>query len=537
MTAGGWQLRGGVSEAETVFPHAELKAEGVSVGDSERSPESFMGILRKLSAFARSRSGNVATVFCILLAPLTVLAGGAVDFNQAMNARARLSEALDAAGLAVATRPELSPAEAEQVALDFIRANYPARDVGEVQNLSVSLDNVTGMVRISGQSEVQTALLGLIGMDTITVGWETEVQQARQNLELVMVLDNTGSMSGQKLASLRSAALTLTDALHSNAAEPDRLRIGLVPFAATVNVGTSNARAWWLDPDGRSPVHGEWMGSGRHPSNWDLFDEMSNTSWGGCVEARPIPYDIDDTAPDSGNPASLFVPYLAPDEPDIGGYRNSYLSDDRGLTGVIARLTGLRKYDGGRPSGGSPNASCTSRPITPLTSSRRTIDTALNAMQASGNTNVATGVSWGVRVLSPQEPFTEGRAYGDRHTIKAMVILTDGENVMSGGNGALMSEYGAYGYASDGRLGVRSASGTVLSRAVDDRTAEACRVAQENGIRVYTITFQVRDSRTRDLMRNCASSPALYFDSPDNETLQDVFELIAGDLTNLRIAR
>ncbi|MEN0654099.1 MULTISPECIES: TadE/TadG family type IV pilus assembly protein [Hyphobacterium] len=496
-----------------------------------------MGILRKLSAFVRSRSGNVATAFCILLAPLTVLAGGAVDFNQAMNARARLSEALDAAGLAVATRPELSAAEAERVALDFIRANYPVRDVGEVQNLSVSLDNVTGTVRISGESEIETALLGLIGMNTITVGWETEIQQARQNLELVMVLDNTGSMSGQKLASLRSAALTLTDALHASAVEPDRLRIGLVPFAATVNVGTVNARAWWLDPDGRSPVHGEWMGPDPHPSHWELFDEMRNTSWGGCVEARPIPFDVDDTEPNSADPATLFVPYLAPDEPDIGGYRNDYLSDDRGLTGVIERLRGLLKYEGGRPSDGSPNRSCTSRPITPLTSSRRTIDTALNAMQANGNTNVAMGIGWGVRVLSPQAPFTEGRAYGDRDTIKAMIILTDGENVMSGGNGAMMSEYAAYGYAADGRLGVRSASGTVLSRAVDERTAEACRVARESGIRVYAITFQVRDNRTRDLMRGCASNPALYFDSPDNETLQDVFELIAGDLTNLRIAR
>lgn len=496
-----------------------------------------MGIFRKLSTFARSRSGNVATVFCILLAPLTVLAGGAVDFNQAMNARARLSEALDAAGLAVATRPELSAEEAEQVALDFIRANYPARDVGDVRNVSVSLDNVTGTVRISGESEVQTALLGLIGMDAITVDWETEVQQARQNLELVMVLDNTGSMSGQKLTSLRNAALTLTDALHSNAPEPDRLRIGLVPFAATVNVGTSHARAWWLDPDGRSPVHGEWFGSGSRPTHWELFDAMSNVSWGGCVEARPIPYDVDDTEPDNSNPATLFVPYLAPDEPDTGGFRNNYLPDDDGTRTLAQRMRGLAKYDGGRPSGGDPNASCTSRPITPLTTSRRTIDTALNAMQARGNTNVAMGIGWGVRVLSPQAPFTEGRAYGDRDTIKAMIILTDGENVMSGGNRELMSEYAAYGHAVNDRLGVRSASGTVLSRAVDDRTAEACRVARENGIRVYTITFQVRDSRTRELMRGCASNPTLYFDSPDNETLQDVFELIAGDLTNLRISR
>lgn len=496
-----------------------------------------MGFFVKLSAWADDRAGNVATLFAMVLVPVSLLAGGAIDFNQAMNARSRLADALDAAALAVATQPGLDAAAADQAALDFIRANYPERDVGAVQNVSVWLDNETGTVRISGESRVSTTLLGLMGMDAITVRWQTEVQQARQNLELVMVLDNTGSMSGSKIAALRDAALTLTDALHGSASDPGRLRIGLVPFAATVNVGSDHARSWWLDPEGRSPVHGEWMDESRRVSHWDLFDRMSGVSWRGCVEARPIPYDIDDTPPDASRPETLFIPYLAPDEPDIGGYRNSYLDDDRGTRSLRDRLEGLGKYEGGRPDGGSPNAACTSRPITPMTSSRRTIDDALRDMQASGNTNIAMGVSWGLRVLSPQAPFTEGRPYDDRDTVKAMVILTDGENVMSGGNGDLMSPYAAYGFASDGRLGVRSSSGVVLSRALDERTEAACRAAREAGIRVYTITFQVRDARTQRLMRDCASSSSLYFDSPDTATLEDVFELIAGDLSNLRISR
>jgi uncharacterized protein YgiB involved in biofilm formation len=34
-------------------------------------------------------------------------------------------------------------------------------------------------------------------------------------------------------------------------------------------------------------------------------------AWNGCVEARPYPYNDDDTTPTSGTPASLFVPILA----------------------------------------------------------------------------------------------------------------------------------------------------------------------------------------------------------------------------------
>jgi len=200
-------------------------------------------------------------------------------------------------------------------------------------------------------------------------------------------------------------------------------------------------------------------------------------------------------------------------------------------------LLNFTKYNNGRPSGGGPNDGCTTTPVTPMTSTRRTVDNAISAMGASGNTNIPNGIGWGIRLLSPQEPFTEGVAYGDRETIKAMVILTDGDNVLSGHNSAFMSRYNAYGYIADGRLGIRTSSSNRLADALDERTAAACRYARDQGIRIYTITFQVSNSDTRDLMESCASHPSLYFDSPSSEALEGAFEIIAGDLANLRISR
>jgi hypothetical protein len=49
-------------------------------------------------------------------------------------------------------------------------------------------------------------------------------------------------------------------------------------------------------------------------------------------------------------------------------------------------------------------------------------------MRADGYTHVAEGVGWGLRVLSPGEPFTEGVSYDNQDITKAMVLLTDGEN-------------------------------------------------------------------------------------------------------------
>jgi len=100
-----------------------------------------------------------------------------------------------------------------------------------------------------------------------------------------------------------------------------------------------------------------------------------------------------------------------------------------------------------------------------------------------------------------------------------------------------MSRYNAYGYIADGRLGIRTSSSNRLSEALDERTLAACRYARDQGIRVYTITFQVNSSSTRRMMEDCASHPSLYFDSPSNEALESAFEVIAGDLANLRISR
>jgi len=514
------------------------------------------GIYSKARHFFRSTGGNVATIFAIALMPISVMGGGAIDFAQAMNARGRLAEALDAAALAVGSQPNLSRQDAEQMAMDYIEANYPAREIGSVHSVSINIDNESGTVRISGESRVDTTLLGIMGMNYITVDWTSEVRRAQQNLELVMVLDNTGSMRGTKINSLRESALLLTDILYTGASEPDDVRVGLVPFAATVNVGQQYERVWWLDPDAESPIHAQWAGGsqdietctgrGRRrtcttetvtPNAWEFFDQLSNTSWDGCVEARTVPMDIEDIAPNRANPETFFPPFFAPDEPDISNFDNDYLDDDMRNGGIMERLLNFTKYNNGRPSGGGPNDGCTTTPVTPMTSTRRTVDNAISAMGASGNTNIPNGIGWGIRLLSPQEPFTEGVAYGDRETIKAMVILTDGDNVLSGHNSALMSRYNAYGYIADGRLGIRTSSSNRLSDALDERTAAACRYARDQGIRIYTITFQVRNTETQDMMRDCASHPSLYFDSPSSEALEGAFEIIAGDLANLRISR
>ncbi|BDX00835.1 hypothetical protein MACH15_25870 [Maricaulis maris] len=502
-------------------------------------PPVLDGFVNRLRAFPRHRRGNVAMLFSLLLVPITVLSGGAVDINQALNARTRLSSALDGAALAVGVQTSIGDERATDLARDFITANYPDREIGAIQDLAVEIDPASDRVTVRAASRVETIILGLIGIDYITVHWESEVQRARSSLELVMVLDNTGSMGGSKIASLRSAGLLLTDILFEGA-DPNRLKIGLVPFSSTVNVGTAYERAWWLDPNAQSPLHSENFSPAAN--RWDLYDTIRNRDWTGCVEARAIPHDIEDTLPDPADPDTLFVPYFAPDESSYAaysGYSNSYLSDGMGGSDERARMRNTPKYTNAwiNSSSRGPQWGCTARPITPLTNRRTTIDNAISDMIASGTTNIPIGISWGVRALSPGMPFDEGVGFEEEGTIKAMVVLTDGENVLNGRNNPNYSDYSGYGFVRDGRLGVLSTSGNTLGNALDDRTAAACDYAKSLGIRVYTITFQVNSTSTRNMMRDCATHPTLYFDSPSETALRSAFEMIAGDLTNLRLSR
>jgi len=151
------------------------------------------------------------------------------------------------------------------------------------------------------------------------------------------------------------------------------------------------------------------------------------------------------------------------------------------------------------------------------------------------------GIAWGWRSISPQwqglwtgVPSNMPLPYGDDDITKAMIILTDGENQFYGLPGASYeSDYTGYHRSDERRI---ANSRTASNNELDDRTEDLCVALKQTDIIIYTITFRVNDSDTRELFENCASSPDEYFDSPSNEELRETFRAIAAELTELRIA-
>jgi hypothetical protein len=114
--------------------------------------------------------------------------------------------------------------------------------------------------------------------------------------------------------------------------------------------------------------------------------------------------------------------------------------------------------------------------------------------------------------------------------------MTDGANTFPNSSTHNQSWYSSYGYHAQNRLGASSNSTSALRAAMNARTAEACTNAKAAGILVYTIAFDISDSTTVDMLRNCATSPAYALSIEDGNSLIAAFEAIAHDINKLRIS-
>jgi Flp pilus assembly protein TadG len=511
---------------------------------------------RRLSAFARDAKGNVAILFGFALIPILLGIGVAADYGRALIIRDRMADAADAAALAIGSWPNQTPAQLKTRAQQFFNANYPPSTLGTVGAIDVQVSDDNVIINVKGT--VKTTFMRLAYVNSLDVGASTTVHKKERNIELALVLDVTGSMGqGGKLAAMQSAAKKMVSTLFDGKTTSDTLKIAVVPFSVAVNIGSDKLNSGWLDKNTYSSANAtadpiafeDYNSNGISSlSALNLYSKVGK-SWSGCVRERGGAYELTDDAPSAGTPATLWVPYFAPDEPDSGSgtdYDNTYLSDGSYSSATCIktgspsndnkRQCNTAKYKSFSGSGG-PYYNCppASAKLTALTNTQSTITSAINALAANGNTVIPAGLLWGWRVLSPTAPFTEGAAYDDEKTVKALVLLTDGENdVNQGGNGMNKSSYNAFGYAKNGHLG--STSGSNANATLDSKTLSVCSAIKAKGIQLYTIGFQV-SSASKSLLTSCASKPDMFYDSPTNDQLAAIFQDIAQGLNELRIAQ
>jgi len=369
------------------------------------------GLTKQISRFLRDEAGNYAMIFALAAPAIFGSVSIAMETSSMYRSRAILQNALDAAALATGKHlaVTIDDAELETYARDFFDANIE----NELDPSKVSMDFEFVDVEDSGKRVRLTAnydyprLTGFLGTNEILMDIVSEVAAGNRTIEVAIVIDNSGSMgsytgstSKTRMENAKEAAEDLATQLFNLANisnKEDPVRISVVPFAASVNIGPDNRGEDWMDMNGWSSIHHEniawdatdkrgdnwpevisqstgylgFIGGSENPApttgtiavdwltRWTLFDALE-TSWSGCIEMRPWPYHTTDDAPSDLNGDTLYVPMFAPDEPDRenrsedNDYDNNYLDDYRrayenpdGLTYVNRRKHYLNTYING----------------------------------------------------------------------------------------------------------------------------------------------------------------------------------------------
>lgn len=91
-----------------------------------------------------------------------------------------------------------------------------------------------------------------------------------------------------------------------------------------------------------------------------------------------------------------------------------------------------------------------------------------------------------------------------------MVLLTDGAQTVTG-------------YREEG-IGGEKYTINDAEKNIED----LCQNIKADGINVITVAFQLNSQPTRNRLRNCADSPAYFFEADSNSDLATVFQQIAA---------
>lgn len=442
--------------------------------------------LLNLRSFQKCRSGNVAMMFAAAIFPVVGTIGLAVDFSRAAEVKAQLTAAVDSTALTLAhSSVNLTDAELQAKALTLFNGNFKPGTTTDSRTVHASRQ--AAALTVEGSAAFKTRFMRVLNVKTLDVIARSKVVWgSKQKIEVVMALDNTGSMSGTKLQELKKAAKELVDTLEKAQGASGSVKIGLVPFASTVRVDpTQNTykNANWIRRDNvsymerectRTRRDGEWHEECRDVPKTRAF---SKTAWQGCIQDRDQldNFDVTDKAFSPSKPNTLYPAIETC--PGAGGAQ-----DESKLQLVV-----------------------------PLTTDFNKLRTSIANMQAAGSTNVTIGIAWGMSLLSKQRPFDQGSSIttGADAVKKYLIVLTDGENTKNKVH-------------SNNNNGV-----------IDARTKLACQAARDMGT-VFSIRMIEGDAT---LLKACASNPENYHDVEAAADLSVAFRAIGNEIGQLRVAQ
>jgi Flp pilus assembly protein TadG len=455
----------------------------------------IQALLKRLQAFRSDTSGNLAIIFGLTLVPLFGLVGLAVDYNRVAGVRTSMQAAVDSTALMLSKEASNLSAEALKTkATQYFTANFkrpegkslvvvPTLTIPSAGSWSLNV-KATGKVDTMFMRYVGFTGSGVTAPSQLDVAASSQVNWGMKKLELALALDNTGSMaSSSKMTELKKAVKNLLTTLKAAEKQSGDIKVALIPFDTSVKIGTGYKDKDWFDTEsldcgGWASVLGSLLGSWGSGSGW-------GSGWG------------------SGGQGA-------------GCNKNNWKSH---WDGCVRDRTHPNDGLDTLPSASDkktlfPVFDCGSlAQMLPLTSDWTALTSRVDDMAPNGMTNVTIGLAWGWHALTGQDPLAEA-APAKSDLDKVIILLTDGENTE--------------GWNNENNQKITSVT------ALDDRTRKACANVRAAGIKVYAV--RVIDGN-KDLLRDCATNPGMFYDVQQASDLNAVFTAIANSLANLYIAK
>lgn len=252
------------------------------------------GFIKRL---VTSDVGSVLPIAAASVPVLVALIGGGLDINRVYKARNRLQSACDAGTLAGrrAITTNGYDTTARNQANAYFNTNFVEDEVGATgTTFTTASANNGNLITGTASTTVETAVMNMLGIDTIPVSVSCSATMGVGNSDITMVLDTTGSMGNTlsgttqtRIQALRAAMKNFYDTVAtatqgSNA----RIRYAFVPYSSSINVGRL---IYNLNPNYLADT---WQIQSREPV-FNTITEQVFTGWSAPVNTSEQTYSTE----------------------------------------------------------------------------------------------------------------------------------------------------------------------------------------------------------------------------------------------------
>lgn len=191
----------------------------------------------RLAAWLRREDGSMIVFALFVFVTMLFVAGIAVDMMRYEHERIRLQGATDRSVLAATMlRSNVSGATPEQIVAAYMEAEGVGGTIAE-GGVDVQEGEQGRIVTVTPATRIPSMFMSMLGIDDLPVATPAQAIEALSGpprIEIVMVLDISGSMSAnQRIQNLRVAAADMVRALLADT-QPGQVAITLVPYTQFV---------------------------------------------------------------------------------------------------------------------------------------------------------------------------------------------------------------------------------------------------------------------------------------------------------------